>query len=162
MKFFFPNTQISQLCRQAPSLPKGHLLCDLPASKGKERQVALPWASKAPSTCLVPMVEPVVLVEIWALAKAFPTLAALVWFLPSVDSLVQFQSWLPPKAVSAFPTDVGSLSCVYSLMSLQLWVPREALPTVIAFVRFLCCVGCLVAKTLQKAAQASSASFAFL
>jgi hypothetical protein len=40
----------------------------------------------------VPVVEPVVLVEVGALAKAFATVAALVWFLPSVDSLVQFQS----------------------------------------------------------------------
>lgn len=66
------------------------------------------------------MVEPVMLVKVGALAKAFPTLAALVWLLPSMDSLVQLQGRLPPEAVPTLSAGIGPLSRVHSLVSFQL------------------------------------------
>lgn len=102
------------------------------------------------------------LVKVGALAKAFPTLAALVGLLAGVDPLVQLEGRLAPEAVAALPAGVGPLSRVHPLVSLQLRVPREALPTVVAPVGLPGRAGRRVAEPWQAAAQASSASFALL
>ena len=81
-----------------------------------------PLCTARTQACLpsVPVVKPVMLVKVGALAKAFPTLTTLVWLLPRVDPLVQLQGGLPAKAVPTLSASVGPLPRVDSLVPFQL------------------------------------------